>query len=306
MIRIRRTQSRHGVQDSNHTEPASARSTAAGAQGAFGVMTNGVDQETSDYRYGRGDLTQDDLMHGDVVGSADTARVPVKHALHEALLTQQGFGVAVCDSEGMLTMKNRRLEEITGQPYRPTHLHPWVSCFHLYDESGANPLAQGQDPLTRALRGCSVPDAVVSIRPSGQRTRFIRCNAAPLHGPNGEVLGAVAFVIDVTRHITARRELDQFRDLFIEIINHELRTPLATIVGHVELIHELDLDRPPQAQWSWDAITRGTARLQTVVDTITELADLATAAAMHGDRDLSWSTMHAPRDGITGAEGGPN
>jgi hypothetical protein len=73
-------------------------------------------------------------------------------------------------------------------------------------------------------------------------------------------------------------------------------------VGHVELLDELGFDRHPQAQWSWDAITRGTARLQTIVDTITELADLATAVATLDDPDLSWSTAHGPRDGISRAE----
>jgi hypothetical protein len=72
-------------------------------------------------------------------------------------------------------------------------------------------------------------------------------------------------------------------------------------VGHVELLDELGFDRHPQAQWSWDAITPGTARLQTIVDTITELANLATAASILDDPDLSWSTAYDSRAGTTEA-----
>jgi signal transduction histidine kinase len=62
----------------------------------------------------------------------------------------------------------------------------------------------------------------------------------------------------------------------LETINHEFRTPLAALLGHVELIHDhrhrrYDLDED-LANWL-DAIERASWRLRDLVEEVTELAD---------------------------------
>ncbi|HEY6933038.1 MAG TPA: histidine kinase dimerization/phospho-acceptor domain-containing protein [Marmoricola sp.] len=59
----------------------------------------------------------------------------------------------------------------------------------------------------------------------------------------------------------------------METVNHELRTPVAVVKGHVELLQESRDCLPPTAQWSLEAITRGVQRLETVLASIRELAD---------------------------------
>lgn len=207
---------------------------------------------------------------------AEATAASVHHALNEALAAQNVVGVAACDSDGMLTMMNGQMEHIMGQSFRPLPLRRWSARFRLYDEDGTTPLGPGEDPLARALSGQHVVDTIICIRPVAEAVRFLRCNAAPLAGPSTTALGAVVFVVDITRQITESRELDVLRDRLVAAVNHEVRTPLAAVVGHLELLEDMIDEVPPGARWSWQGLIGGTRRLQAAVDTITELAHLAT------------------------------
>ena len=106
--------------------------------------------------------------------------------------------------------------------------------------------------------------------------RFLRCNASRLQHDDGTVAGAVVFVADATEEITRHRKLDSLRDRLVETVNHELRTPVAVVKGHLELLHDEHAACSPTAQWSLEAITRGLARLEEVLNSIRELADQTT------------------------------
>lgn len=66
------------------------------------------------------------------------------------------------------------------------------------------------------------------------------------------------------------QQLDDYRSQLIATLSHELRTPLTVISGNLELLGDLDLD--PAAQPYQAAMTRGTIRMQKVVDDLLLLA----------------------------------
>ena len=45
-------------------------------------------------------------------------------------------------------------------------------------------------------------------------------------------------VRDVTAERMAQRDQEQLREWLVETINHELRTPLAKIIGHAEILQD--------------------------------------------------------------------
>ena len=65
----------------------------------------------------------------------------------------------------------------------------------------------------------------------------------------------------------------------VDLINHELRTPLAVLVGHMELFQDLALNLPEAAEHSLAAIARAGERLLTVAATFSQLVDLERAAS---------------------------
>jgi two-component system sensor histidine kinase VicK len=58
-------------------------------------------------------------------------------------------------------------------------------------------------------------------------------NARQVRGPDGQVLGAIATIRDVTE----QRELERQRSLLLSAMMHDLKSPLATIKGISQLIH---------------------------------------------------------------------
>lgn len=70
----------------------------------------------------------------------------------------------------------------------------------------------------------------------------------------------------------------------IDLLNHELRTPLAALLGHSELLHEMDLEVPDQARRSMAAMNRACSKLAEVADLVSRLADFHTAAQKDAER----------------------
>jgi two-component system phosphate regulon sensor histidine kinase PhoR len=71
------------------------------------------------------------------------------------------------------------------------------------------------------------------------------------------------------------RELDAARDGFIATIHHELRTPLASILGYVELLQEGDAgELPAAARKMLSVIERNGQRLSTLVENVLALSVL--------------------------------
>jgi PAS domain S-box-containing protein len=66
--------------------------------------------------------------------------------------------------------------------------------------------------------------------------RMLQARSMPVRTSSGRLTGTITLL----RDITLEREVDQMRDDFISTAAHELRTPLATIMGFVELLLQQD------------------------------------------------------------------
>ena len=206
-------------------------------------------------------------------GASEDAREQMRTALLEGLLGQDHMAVAVCDAEGVLVMLSPAMESLLGHGYRPAPDSDWAELYCLHDENGC-PLPSGADPLARALRGERVTNQVISIQRPGQPTRWGVASGVTLTDSRDRRLGAAVFVLDVTSRQLERQRLDELRDRLVETVNHEVRTPLATIVGQVEILEDRGLDSlPAWARKSVEAINRSAHRLSHVVEHISHLAD---------------------------------
>lgn len=186
-------------------------------------------------------------------------------AFLSGLADAPGVGVALCDPEGHLTFLNETLISLLGRPRTAAAL----VAAGLRDVEDHD-LGRGHDPLSRALAGEASAGEVYTVEaPSPGAGRALKCTAFPLSGPGGGGLGAALVTVDVTGSVAARRELEELRHELVDTVNHEVRTPLAVIAGHMELIDE----EPETLTWSLQAIGRATSQLGAVVNTISEIAD---------------------------------
>lgn len=204
---------------------------------------------------------------------APGATEQMRTALLEGLLGQDHMAVGVCDADGVLVMLSPAMESLLGHGYSPAPDTEWAELYHLHDENGC-PLPAGADPLARVLRGERVTNQVISIQRPGRPIRWGVASGVTLTDAREQTLGAAVFVLDVTDRQLERERLDELRDRLVETVNHEVRTPLATIVGQVEIIEDSDVDSlPAWARRSLEAINRSAHRLSHVVEHISHLAD---------------------------------
>jgi len=73
----------------------------------------------------------------------------------------------------------------------------------------------------------------IALTAKGERTpRFYQALASPVLGEGNEVRGAVVVLRDITR----QKELERAKSDFLSVISHELKTPLHSIRGFVDII----------------------------------------------------------------------
>lgn len=191
----------------------------------------------------------------------------------QALMCRAGFAVAVLDEHGRLSMLSPRSEQLLQQPFAAVPSESLAEVFHLYSEGGARLLQPLEVPIVQASRGEVVEDAIVTVKAPGQPVRHLRVNATPIVGLNGKRQGAWAIMTDVTTLVAAAR--GELNRSLAETVNHNLRTPLTTILGHAELLIEQEHELPPSAARSLQALWRAGQRLNDVVTWISEWIDIA-------------------------------
>ncbi len=147
----------------------------------------------------------------------------------EAVLAGIGDGVLVADTEGRLVLMNPVAARLfmLERPLAGTPIRTLVSADELVDLLEETAIAG--HVLIREL-----PVAAAGYASDGQPRTF-QALAAPLYRASeaGEQVGGVVVVL---RDITAQKELERMKSNFLSVVSHELKTPLHSIKGFVEII----------------------------------------------------------------------
>ena len=134
------------------------------------------------------------------------------------LLESMPDGVVTCDASGLLGEFNLAARDWHGVDPRALPPQEWASHFDLYRPDGEVLLPTDEIPLLRALRGEHVREAEIIIRAAGQDARIVRCNGQQVRAADGNLIGAVCVMHDVTRLTAAedmaRMEATRFADAF--------------------------------------------------------------------------------------------
>ncbi|MGR3278993.1 PAS domain S-box protein [Acaryochloris marina NIES-2412] len=125
----------------------------------------------------------------------------------QALLDNLSNGIVACDTQGVLTLFNSSAKKLHGLPLCPIPADEWASYYHLYQADGTTPLPQAEIPLYRALQGESVHNAEIVVKPSQGKPRTILASGDPIIAQDGQKLGAVVAIQDITLRKQAELEL---------------------------------------------------------------------------------------------------
>ncbi|MBO9542297.1 MASE1 domain-containing protein [bacterium] len=176
-------------------------------------------------------------------------------------------GIFMTDAAGDCVFVNERWRFFTGLTEAQALGTGWASALH---------------PIDRERVSAEWEAAVAAGREFSSEYRFMRPdgsfiwvygNASPLDPDAGGAVGYVGTLTDLTERIEAER----LKLSFVNAVSHDLRTPLASIMGFAEFLEDglAGPLNPAQGEYL-SQIQRGVRRLEQLVD---DLLDFATIEA---------------------------
>jgi PAS domain S-box-containing protein len=182
---------------------------------------------------------------------------------------------------GRIIMRNRKANDLIGDSASGS-LPP--DSYELLSEGSAVP--PNEWPLMRAIRGEEVQGGEFQlVRKDGRRT-WVRIDAAPVLGEDGQVLGGIAAFHDIdnqralamenARLYEAAQQANRAKDDFFATVSHELRTPMTSIIGWARLLR-MEERESPDAIEAVDAIASSAQLQAQLIDDLLDVSRIATS-----------------------------
>jgi PAS domain S-box-containing protein len=190
-----------------------------------------------------------------------------------AILDHLSVGVGLVDGEGRLILGNATMRGYIPEriPSRdPARIQRW-----RIDGDAVPPEGWAAE---RALRGETIrPGMELSYRGDDGRDVSLLTSAVPFRGADGEVLGAIVVLQDITAHKEANRALqaaDRRKDEFLATLAHELRNPLAAIRNAAAILTAMESSNP-EARWVPEVIDRQLAQMSRLLEDLLDVSRIA-------------------------------
>jgi PAS domain S-box-containing protein len=188
----------------------------------------------------------------------------------EATLSAIADGLIIYGPEGEIVRMNRTAESILGVRHTEWRAAlPEERGLAAMETPDGRPLAPGDLPHNRALRGEAVVGYRTVVARSDGTRRDLVVSAAPIRDAEGRILGAVATYGDVTHMVEMQRQ----REDILRAVSHDLRNPLAAVLGQAQLL-ERRLARAGNARErvNAEAIASAAQRMNTMIQDLVDAA----------------------------------
>jgi two-component system, OmpR family, phosphate regulon sensor histidine kinase PhoR len=107
----------------------------------------------------------------------------------------------------------------------------------------------------------------IIIHPPAEKV--VMFNTTPIQDDDGELLG----IVSVVRDITELKKIDVMRSQFVNMAAHELKAPLSAVQGYLEILVDESIDNSPEISKQY--LGRSLARTKALVSLINDLLNIS-------------------------------
>ncbi len=204
-----------------------------------------------------------------------------------AVLSSMIEGVVAVDPDGRVLSLNRAAAAILGVDRAKAAGRP-------LQEVARN--AELERLVAQSLAAEDVVEgSIVLATPEEQ---YLHVRGTTLRDAEGAEIGAVVVLHDVTD----LRRLENMRRDFVANVSHELKTPITSIQGFVETLHEGALEDPEKAEHFLGIISRHAERLNAIIEDLLALSRIEREGETGSIERVRTNLRHVLQEAITDAE----
>lgn len=191
------------------------------------------------------------------------------------------------ESKGLITLVNESFHAITGLPVEAligknlANLPPESLRLFGFTQADAQALVQAL-AQNQIVIPPIVTEKVTALKPE----RYLERSSLPVFGSQSSASGWLVIIRDVTHEY----ELSQARELITETLVHDLRSPLAAVLGSLDVIDEniqLQKDSDPIVSQALALARRGSRRVLGLVESLLDISRMQS-----GSMDLVYSPIN--------------
>jgi NtrC-family two-component system sensor histidine kinase KinB len=195
-------------------------------------------------------------LFSEILSEKQRTEAVIKH-MADGLLVLDQHGVVLSCNPAIAMLLDMRQQDIVGRLAAAPDADPRLRAICVPVEAHGRP---GTGTLAH--------DATVPR--SGLPPRALRVFSTPVSDEDGQPLGEVRVVHDVTQE----HEIEEMRDEFFSTISHDLRTPLSSIRGFVRLLLDNQVPDEGTQREFLGLIGQQTERLEQMVNNLLDISRL--------------------------------
>ncbi len=210
-----------------------------------------------------------------------------------AILNSTREGVLVIDSSGLISLVNPRIEEFWGVPVARLLNQPLTTLLadETLDIAGKLGFMESElEELLLTLRaGLALSIPKVQYRVQSQKTRYLERTGAPVLDQFARAIGWVL----ILRDMTEERELQQVRDTLSNMIVHDLRSPLSSMLAGLHLMRDrlAPEQQTPLIRQSLEVAIRSCNKMIGLVSTLLDISRMESGDLQIHRRPVQFSAL---------------
>jgi two-component system phosphate regulon sensor histidine kinase PhoR len=177
----------------------------------------------------------------------------------QAIQSSMTEGLVAVNNKGEIVTFNEAAANITGLNAEQTVGKPAMEVLHAMAQVIEN--TDTVDAIADVLKGAvDLPTSIhVTIMAPQRRELVATAFPIPLGSPGQQMIG---FLL---RDATQERQLERRREAFVSVASHELRSPMTSLIGFVELLLQQKAPQATQQKWL-ELLYRESIRLASILD----------------------------------------